>query len=249
MEKSMKTQTVDQHAGAIEFQPATSSPILSFRGLRAVYRIALPAAISLLAISMGAATSAAAQAATPSSPSAAAGQKVTQILIPASLTSSVDAKKKKPGEEVVVKTAGNVRLADGTVISRGAKIVGHVTEAKTRSGSDAQSSLGIVFDKINLSDGKTLAITGVIQALAPNPNPDQGEGVNYGGMNQTLQHATPSAGGTSPVIPILSEDSVGVQGIKNLQLGSDGVFKSDQKTVKLDFGSQVVLRAQLASGS
>jgi hypothetical protein len=191
-------------------------------------------------------TNAGAQAAAPTS---AAGQKITQILIPASLTSSVDAKKKKPGEEVVVKTAGNVRLADGTMISRGAKIVGHVTEAKARSGSDAQSSLGIVFDKIDMSGGKTLAITGVIQAFAPNPNPDQGEGVNYGGMNQTLQHSTPTAGGSSPVIPILSEDSVGVQGIKNLQLGSDGVFKSDQKTVKLDYGSQVVLRAQLASGS
>ncbi|MFZ0957578.1 MAG: hypothetical protein WAN60_14620 [Candidatus Sulfotelmatobacter sp.] len=245
----MKTQTVDQHAHALEFQPATSSHVFSCRGLRAAYRIVLPAAILLLAISTCAATNALAQAAPPSSQSPAAGQKVTQILIPASLTSSVDSKKKKAGEEVVVKTAGNVRLADGTVISRGAKIVGHVTEAKARSGSNTQSSLGIVFDKINLSDGKTLTITGVIQAFAPNPNPDQGEGVNYGGMNQTLQHSTPTAGGTSPVIPILSEDSVGVQGVKNLQLGSDGVFKSDQKTVKLDYGSQVVLRAQIASGS
>jgi len=245
----MKTRTVDQHAEAIEFRPATSSHVLSFRGLRAVCRIALPAAILLLAISTCAATNAGAQAAAPTSQSPSASQKVTQILIPASLTASVDAKKKKPGEEVVVKTAGNVRLADGTVISRGAKVVGHVTEAKARSGSDAQSSLGIVFDKIDLSDGKTLAITGVIQAFAPNPNPDQGESVNYGGMNQTLQHSTPTAGGTSPVIPILSEDSVGVQGIKNLQLGSDGVFKSDQKTVKLDYGSQVMLRAQVVSGS
>jgi hypothetical protein len=246
MEKSMKTQTVDHNSDGIELQHATRSHVSSFRGLRAVYLSALPAAILLLAVSVCAPTNAGAQAAAPSS---AAGQKITQILIPASLTSSVDAKKKKPGEEVVVKTAGNVRLADGTMISRGAKIVGHVTEAKARSGSDAQSSLGIVFDKIDMSGGKTLAITGVIQAFAPNPNPDQGEGVNYGGMNQTLQHSTPTAGGSSPVIPILSEDSVGVQGIKNLQLGSDGVFKSDQKTVKLDYGSQVVLRAQLASGS
>jgi hypothetical protein len=248
-EKSMKTQTVDPYVDAIELQPATSSPVMSFRGLRAVCRIALPAAFLLLAVSVCAPTNAGAQAAMSSSQNPAAGQKGAQILIPASLTSSVDAKKKKPGEEVVVKTAGNVRLADGTVISRGAKVVGHVTEAKARSGGEAQSSLGIVFDKISLSDGKTLAITGVIQAFAPNPNPEQGEGVNYGGMNQTLQHSTPTAGGTSPVIPILSADSVGVQGVKDLQLGSDGVFKSDQKTVKLDFGSQVVLRAQLASGS
>src|SRR5271168_5153143 len=202
MEISMNTQT--EHVDAIEPQPATSSNILSLCRPHAVRRIALPAALLLLAVSLSVARNADAQAATPSS-SPAPGQKVTQVLIPATLTGSVDAKKKKPGEEVVVKTAGNVRLADGTVISRGAKVVGHVTEAKARSGSDAQSSLGIVFDKIDLSDGKTLAITGVIQAFAPNPNPDQGESVNYGGMNQTLQHSTPTAGGTSPVIPILSE--------------------------------------------
>ena len=244
----MKTQTVDQRADAIEFQPATSSRVLSFPDLRAVYRITLPAAFLLLAIFTCATTNAGAQAAA-SSPNSAAGQKVTQILIPSYLTSSIDSKKKKPGEEVVVKTAGNVRLADGTVISRGARVVGHVTEAKARSGGETESSLGIVFDKIELPAGKTLAITGVIQAFAPNPNPDQAEDVNYGGMNQTLQHSTPTAGGTSPVVPILSEDSVGIQGIKNLQLGSDGVFKSDQKTVKLEYGSQVVLRAQLASGT
>ena len=100
MEKTMKTRTVDQHAEAIEFRPATSSHVLSFRGLRAVCRIALPAAILLLAISTCAATNAGAQAAAPTSQSPSASQKVTQILIPASLTASVDAKKKKPGELV-----------------------------------------------------------------------------------------------------------------------------------------------------
>jgi len=232
----MKTQLFDSYADVLEHQPAPKRC--------GSYRIVLPAAILLLAISMGTARNADAQT------SPAFGQQATEIIIPGFLAASLDSKKKKPGEEVVVKTAGAVHLADGTVIPRGTKVVGHVTEAKARSGSDAQSSLGIVFDMIALPDGKTLAITGVVRAFAPNPNAEQGEGVDYGGsMNRTLQHATPSAGGTTSVAPILTEQSVGIQGIKNLQLASDGVFKSDAKTVKLDYGSQVILRAQLGSGS
>lgn len=237
----MKTQLVESYADAIELQPATR--------IRGAYPMVLPAAILLLAVSLGIAGNAGAQSATPSQSSAASGQKATQILIPGFLTASLDSKKKKPGEEVVVKTVGAVRLADGTVLPRGTKVVGHITEAKSRSGSDAQSSLGIAFDMIDLPDGKTLAITGIIQAFAPNPNPDQSGGIDYGGMNAQLQHSTPSAGGTTSVAPILTEQSVGVQGIKNLELASDGVFKSDAKTLKLDYGSQVVLRAQLGSRS
>jgi hypothetical protein len=243
MENRMKTQPVDPYADATELSRATRSKALSFRQPRGAYRIVLPAVILLLAISMATARDTDAQTA------AASGQKATQILIPGFLTASLDAKKKKPGEEVVVKTAGAVHLADGTVIPRGTKVVGHVTEAKSRSGSDAKSSLGIAFDMIDMPDGKTLAITGVIQAFAPNPNPDQSGGIDYGGMNSQLQHATPTAGGTVAVAPILTEQSVGIQGIKNLELASDGVFKSDGKTIKLDYGSQVVLRAQLGSGS
>jgi len=203
-----------------------------------------------LTVSLTAATVPSALAATPSSAAQSASSTgKSHGTFTVELTKPLDSKKLKEGDPVEAKLTGGITLPNGTPVARGAKVIGHVTESKARSKNDAQSSLGIVFDKIDMSGGKTLAITGVIQAFAPNPNPDQGEGVNYGGMNQTLQHSTPTAGGSSPVIPILSEDSVGVQGIKNLQLGSDGVFKSDQKTVKLDYGSQVVLRAQLASGS
>ncbi|HLW86333.1 MAG TPA: hypothetical protein VKR60_14030 [Candidatus Sulfotelmatobacter sp.] len=244
----MKTQTVDEHADAIELRPATSS-VLSFGGTCAAYRIALPAAILLLTVSLCLARNAGAQqAAMPSQSAGVAGQKTTQVVIPAFLTASLDSKKRKAGDEVVLKTAGAVHLADGTVIPKGAKVVGHVTEAKARSGSETESSLGIEFDKIDLAEGKTLAIKGVVQAAAPNPNSESGGGVDYSGMNQTLQHATPSAGGTVAVAPVLTEQSVGVQGIKNLQLGSDGVFKTDGKSVKLDYGSQIVLRAQTAGG-
>jgi len=246
----MKTQTLVGHFDAVERQPVTTNNVLWFRGSGVAYWAALPVAILMVTIFLCSTDVVAAQQAATPNP-AKAGQKIPDILLPASLTTALDSKKKKAGDEVVLKSVAIVHLADGRLIPRGAKIVGHVTEATIRSGNDTQASLGIVFDKIDLADGSTLPVTGKILAIAPNPNPsdsaDNG-GVGYGGMNQTLQHATPTAGGTDKVVPLLTEDSVGVQGIKNLQL-SDGVFKSDQKTVKLGFGSQIVLRAQVAAGS
>ena len=47
--------------------------------------------------------------------------------------------------------AADLRLKDGTTIPLGSKVTGHVTEAKARSKGDAQSALGIVFDKISSS--------------------------------------------------------------------------------------------------
>jgi len=172
---------------------------------------------------------------------------ITQFLIGGTLAASLDSKKKKSGEEVVVKTIGDVHLSDGTVIPRGAKVIGHVTEAKARSGGDSESSLGIAFDKVELKDGKTLTIAGVIRAVGP-PNESQGGGgVDYGSLNQVAQHA--QSGTNWGATQGLNGESVGVQGIKGLELSSDGVLKSGDKTVKLDSGSQIILKAQLGAGS
>jgi hypothetical protein len=251
MDDTMRAPTRVQHADPTGIEPATHTSAL-FRSPRVVYGVAPLAVILLIAISVCVARSAGAQQLPPSSPAAKAGQKIPDILLPATLTAALDSKKKKAGDEVVLSSAAIVHLADQRLIARGAKIVGHVTEARTRSGGEAQSSLGIVFDKIDLADGRSLPITGIILAVGPNPNPsdsDNSGGVNYSGIEQTLDHATPTAGGFDKVVPILTKDSVGVLGIKNLTLGPDGVFKSDQKTLKLGFGSQIVLRARVAAGN
>ncbi len=173
--------------------------------------------------------------------------KTIEFLIGASLAAPLDSKKKRPGEEVVVKSLFDLHLSDGTAIPRGAKIVGHVTEAQSRAGGDPQSSLGIVFDKVELKDGKTLTITGVIRAVGPPSQPHPGGGVEYSDLNQVVEHT--SAGTNWGATQSLNGDSVGVQGIRGLELGSDGVLKSGDKTVKLENGSQMILKAQLGARS
>jgi len=174
--------------------------------------------------------------------------KTKQFLMGETLAAALDSKKTKPGEEVVIKTVGDERLSDGTLIPHGTKVIGHVTEAKSRAGGDAESSLGIAFDKVELKD-KTLAITAVMRAVGPAPEPKSGGGVDYGffGMMQAIEHA--QTGTQWPATPGLNGDSAGVVGIKGLGLSSDGVLKSGDKTVKLDFGSQIILRAQFSGGN
>jgi hypothetical protein len=238
----MKTQTIDHCPAASESRNGKGSKVL------AAGRRMVGVWCSLLAIGLCLTRDASAQQSSPSSSQTGRGteQNATNQAIPMFLANSVDSKKAKPGEQVTGKMATTLRLKDGTVVSRGTKILGQVTEAKARSKGDVESSLRIVFDKISLPGGKDLTITGVIQAVAPPPKPGESPwaGVGYGSIDQSLEkpptpHMDPKA------LPILNEQSEGVLGIKDLQLGADGVLTSDQKSVKLDSGTQIMIHAQI----
>jgi hypothetical protein len=85
-----------------------------------------------------------------------------------------------------------------------------------------------------------------MEAAAPNPNgrPDSANGVRYGGIEEvTAKNALPTLANAS--VPLLNEDSRGVMGIKNLQLGANGVFISSGKEVTLDSGSQLLLEVTM----
>lgn len=84
----------------------------------------------------------------------------------AELSSPVDSKKCKPGDAVAAKTSEAVKAEGKTVIPKGSKLVGHVTQASARAKGEAESSLGIVFDKAILKHGEEIPLNVGIQALA-----------------------------------------------------------------------------------
>jgi hypothetical protein len=174
--------------------------------------------------------------------------KPAEIVFPVSLDSSLDSKNRGAGDKVEAKTPGPIQLSDGTFIPRDAKVSGHITESKARSKGDPESSLAIVFDSVSLPGGKVLNIKGYLRAVAPDPDAGQsGSGVDYGSsLSRTLEHAGTSET-SSTVVPILNQQSTGVQGIKNLTLGDDGVLRSPGKSVKVGHGLQMMLRAQVVS--
>ncbi len=107
---------------------------------------------------------------TSASASAQAGQNSANISsgteVQAVLSQPVDAKKNKPGDHVTAKTTQAVKSDGQMIIPKGARLLGHVTEAKARANGEAQSELGIVFDKAILKNGQEVPFHAFIQALA-----------------------------------------------------------------------------------
>jgi hypothetical protein len=86
--------------------------------------------------------------------------------INAALNSSVDSKKAKQGDEVTAHTTEAIKSQGKTVVPKGSKLIGHVTRASARGKGDADSALGIAFDKCILKNGQEIPLNGNIQALA-----------------------------------------------------------------------------------
>jgi hypothetical protein len=86
--------------------------------------------------------------------------------INAELTAPVDSKKVKPGDPVAARTTEPTKSNGKTVIPKGSKLVGHVTQASARAKGDSESALGIVFDKAILKNGQEVPLNVAIQALA-----------------------------------------------------------------------------------
>jgi hypothetical protein len=84
----------------------------------------------------------------------------------ATLSQPVDAKKNKPGDQVAAKTTEATKSEGKTVIPKGSKLIGHVTECKQRSKEEKESVLGIVFDKAILKNGEEIPLNVTIRALA-----------------------------------------------------------------------------------
>jgi hypothetical protein len=84
----------------------------------------------------------------------------------AALSSPIDSKKCKPGDPVNARSTEAVKSEGKTVIPKGSKLVGHVTQASARANGASESSLGIVFDKAILKNGQEIPLSAGIQAIA-----------------------------------------------------------------------------------
>jgi len=84
----------------------------------------------------------------------------------AALSSPIDSKKCKPGDQVTAHTTEAAKSEGKTVIPKGSKLVGHVTQASARAKGESESALGIVFDKAILKNGQEIPLNVAIQAVA-----------------------------------------------------------------------------------
>jgi hypothetical protein len=115
----------------------------------------------------------------------------------AELNSSVDSKKAKVGDKVEGHTTEEIRYAGKTIVPRGAKLEGHVTEATARSKGDSGSTLAIQFDKAIAKKGEEIQLNVAILAIAA-PMRDFSGGAP-GSDNDSRSRGSSPATGASPM--------------------------------------------------
>jgi hypothetical protein len=172
-------------------------------------------------------------------------------VIPVQLTKTIDAKKVKPGDEVVTKVTQDLRTQNGSVvIPKDTEIVGHVTEAQTRTKEQKESQLGLSFDRAVMKSGGEMNLPMSIQAVigqrntaennnsgvapspeAPAPAPSAGNsqspnGRNMGGGIPPGPANEPPGGGEqgntqgSSQRPPITSSTQGIVGLAHMQLSS-----------------------------
>jgi hypothetical protein len=187
-------------------------------------------------------------------------------VIYAELSQTIEAKKAKVGGPIAAKVTLAVLSHGSVLIAQGAKISGHVTEAKQRSKKHPESVLGIVFDRAELKDGGELPLALTVQAVGvggfwarrvpiSGRMDAEGEYSAVAAMPGVPGHRTDSSGPSGAAElpeaarePALDLGSKGVVGLSDLDLkeGTDSkkgsLVTSTSKDVKLDHGDELVLR-------
>ncbi len=112
------------------------------------------------------------------------------------LEGKLDSKTAKPGDPVVLKTSKKMETADGTLIPKGSRLVGHVTEVQAHQKGHAESQLGIAFDRAELKGGQTLAIHSMIESVQPNADAIEDSSMaNEGALNTPMVSGGGNMGG------------------------------------------------------
>jgi len=133
--------------------------------------------------------------------------------ISAELMSNVDARKAKPGDEVEARVTKNVKQHGKTVVHKGDKLIGHVTNVQTAANGKAGSTLGVKFDQL-VAGHSTMQLNTVLTSILSVPGsnneglapmeplsmptpvaaPAGGSGGLLGGVGSTVGSAVGTAG-------------------------------------------------------
>jgi hypothetical protein len=96
----------------------------------------------------------------------AANDLASGTILSVELSKSLDAKKLKANDKFDARTVMDLLSHGQIVIPRNTKILGHVTEVKAHSKQSPDSSVGIIFERVVMKDGRELELQAAVQAIA-----------------------------------------------------------------------------------
>jgi hypothetical protein len=120
-----------------------------------------------------------------SATSAKAGGKALNLQsgtrVMAQLQNTLDVRKARVGDQVVLKTTEAIKANGRTVVNKGARLIGHVTEVSQKSRANGESRIGMVFDQLesgSLDTPINATITSITQAVTRARANDEGIGAD-----------------------------------------------------------------------
>lgn len=146
----------------------------------------------------------------PGSPRLAPARLAPGSVIPVQLTKTVDAKKVRPGDEIVAVVTHDLKSNTGeVVVPKDTKIMGHVTEAQARTKEQKESEIGIAFDHALTKNGELkqpMSIQAIIAPLDNNSSDDggtnrSGPAVGGGTATSPMSNRNAAMGGSPPPPP------------------------------------------------
>jgi hypothetical protein len=126
------------------------------------------------------------------------------------LESKLDSKNAKPGDSVVLKTTEKTVMANGTVIPKGSKIMGHVTGVQAHDDQSPNGQLTLQFDQAQLKGGQSLPLLSTLQSVSPSESA-------AADSSPMPMASAPSGGSAAPSSGTSGGGSMGSSGTANAQ--------------------------------
>jgi hypothetical protein len=117
----------------------------------------------------------------------------------AQLQSSVDVRKNKVGDEVVLKTTKSIKQGGEVVVPKGTNLVGRITEIQQKTKETSGSKIGMIFDRL---EGKNLDVpinASIISVVTAQGNAAAGDlfSTDVSGSSSTSGRASSGNGSSS----------------------------------------------------
>ena len=117
--------------------------------------------------------------------------------ITAQLQNTLDVRKARVGDQVVLKTTEAIKANGRTIVNKGARLKGRVTEVSQRTRANGESSVRLVFDQLESGSLETpinATITSITQAATRTRINDEGVSSNTRARSTTTARSSSGSG-------------------------------------------------------
>jgi hypothetical protein len=153
----------DEFSYSLE-EPAMKVAILIAMAFVSLSSLPIPAHQTNVQAQRGAAAAIACARPSESAPSPAGEPALRPVN--AQLVGELDSKSAKTGETILAQTKESVKTANGTVLPKGSRLIGHVTGIEAPDAEHANSTLTIRFDRAELKNGESLALHSLSESVS-----------------------------------------------------------------------------------